>query len=146
MPRRCSPRSTATDSTVAASWQHIRPLLVALVDLDQEEASEALAAIQRMVRPMRPRGGDPRAEQRRQRDEAICALASLTGKGKSIERQARDIAQRLDRYCPMPVETTPERRLMQEIKESKLPVGQRRISKILRDQTGVLDAQQPARD
>jgi hypothetical protein len=97
-------------------------------------------------KPTKRRGGDPNAEQRRRRDEAICALANLTGKGKPIERQARDIAQRLDRYRPMPVETKPERRLMQEIKHSGLPIGRRRISKILRDQTGALVAQRPARD
>jgi hypothetical protein len=87
------------------------------------------------------RGGDPRAEQRRRRDEAICALANLTGIGKPIEQQARDIAQRLDRYRPMSTETIPERRLMQKIKNSKLPVGQRRIRKILAEQSSALDGQ-----
>ena len=95
---------------------------------------------------LKRRGGDPRTEQRRQRDEAICALARLTGNGKPIERQARDIAQRLDRYRPIPVETIPERRLMQEIKNTGLPIGQRRISKILREQIGALVAQAAARD
>ena len=92
------------------------------------------------------RGGDPQAQQRRQRDEAICALARLSGKGKPIEQQARDIAQRLDRYRPMPVETIPERRLMQEIKNSGLPIGRRRISKILREPPGVLIAQPSLQD
>ena len=70
----------------------------------------------------------------------------ISGKGKPIEQQARDIAQRLDRYRPMAIETVPERRLMQEIMNSGLPIGQRRISKILRKQIGVLVAQPSPRD
>jgi hypothetical protein len=92
------------------------------------------------------RGGDPRAEERRRRDEALPQLASLIAPGKAPEKQAREITRRLDRYCPMPVETIAERRLMQEIKNSGLPVGQRRISKILRDQRGALVVRAPARD
>jgi hypothetical protein len=46
----------------------------------------------------------------------------------------------------MPVETIAERRLMQEIKNSGLPVGRRRISKILRDQRSALVVRAPARD
>jgi hypothetical protein len=96
---------------------------------------------------LKRRGGDPRAEQRRRRDEAICALARLSGNGRPIEQQARDIAQRLDRYRPMPVETTPERRLMKEIEDLGLPpIGQRRISKILREEIGALVAQTSRQD
>ena len=98
------------------------------------------------VAPKRRRGGDPRAEERRRRDEALPQLASLIAPGKPPEKQAREITRRLDRYCPMPVETIVERRLMQEIKNSGLPVGQRRISKILRDQRGALVVRAPARD
>jgi hypothetical protein len=98
------------------------------------------------VAPKRRRGGDPRAQERRRRDEALPQLASLIAPGKPPEKQAREITRRLDRYCPMPVETIAERRLMQEIKNSGLPVGQRRISKILRDQRGALVVRAPARD
>jgi hypothetical protein len=41
----------------------------------------------------------------------------------------------------MPTETIPERRLIQKIKNSKLPVGQRRIRKILAEQSSALDGQ-----
>jgi hypothetical protein len=101
----------------------------------------ALAALDAEAAPVKRRGGDPQAQQRRQRDEDISALARLSGKGKPIEQQARDIAQRLDRYRPMSTETIPERRLMQKIKNSKLPVGQRRIRKILAEQSSALDGQ-----
>jgi hypothetical protein len=37
------------------------------------------------------RGGDPLARQRRQRDEAISALARLSGIGKPIEQQGNYI-------------------------------------------------------
>ena len=98
------------------------------------------------IAPKRRRGGDPRAEERRRRDEALPQLASLIAPGKPPEKQAREITRRLDRYCPMPVETIVERRLMREIKNSGLPVGRRRISKILRDQRGALAVHAPARD
>jgi hypothetical protein len=48
--------------------------------------------------------GDRQADHRRRRDEAIRALARLTGNDRSVERQARDLAQRLARYRPMPGE------------------------------------------
>jgi hypothetical protein len=101
----------------------------------------ALAALDAEAAPVKRRGGDPHAEQRRQRDEAIRALASLTGFGKPIEQQAQAIAQRLDRYQPMSTETIPERRLVQKIKNTGLPVGQRRIRKILAEQSSALDGQ-----
>jgi hypothetical protein len=77
------------------------------------------------------RGGDPRAQQRRQRDSGIRALARLVGNGKPLGRQAQEIAGSLARYRPMPQETSPERRLMQEIAEAGLPIGADRIRKIL---------------
>ena len=66
------------------------------------------------------RGGDPREELRRQRDEDIRALAAVLG-GKPSE-QAQAIASRLARYRPMPEETTPERQLIQKITGSGLSV------------------------
>ena len=116
--------------------------LAHLVEVAVATPEQRVSAAFRLKR----RGGDPRTEQRRQRDQAICALARLSGKAKPIEQLARDIAQRLDRYRPMQIETIPERRLMQEIKNSGLPIGQRRISKILREQIGVLVAQPSPRD
>jgi hypothetical protein len=81
------------------------------------------------------RGGDPYAEPRQRRDKAIREVAPLIAPGQPIEQQAREIAQRLARFRPMPEETAPERRLMQEIKSSGLsPVGPRRIRKILAEQ------------
>jgi hypothetical protein len=116
------------------------------VALAGELIAAAVPKLNVTAKSTKRRGGDPQAQQRRQRDEAICALATLSGKGKPIEQQARDIAQRLDRYRPMPVETIPERRLMQEIKNSGLPIGRRRISKILREPPGVLIAQPSLQD
>ena len=81
----------------------------------------------------RRRGGDPHAERRQHRNENILALARLIG-GRPSE-QAEQIASRLVRYRPMLNETTPERRLMQKIRESGLPVGGRQIRKILAQQT-----------
>jgi len=80
------------------------------------------------------RGGDPHAEQRRRRDEALCDLHNLTGEDKPLEAWSRDIARRLVRFQPMPVETDPERRLMLEIKNSELPIGRKRIKEIVAKQ------------
>src|SRR3981081_2982167 len=77
------------------------------------------------------RGGDPHAEQRRRRDEALCDLHNLTGEDKPLEAWSRDIARRLVRFQPMPVETDPERRLMLEIKEIGLPIGRKTIKEIV---------------
>jgi hypothetical protein len=76
------------------------------------------------------RGGDPRAQQRR-RDEALCELHNLTGEGKPLEPWSREIAQRLVRFQPLAEETNPERRLMQEVKDSGLPIGSDRIRKVV---------------
>jgi hypothetical protein len=80
------------------------------------------------------RGGDPRAEQRRRRDEALCDLHNLTGEDKPLEAWSRDIARRLVRFRPMPVETDPERRLVRKIKEIGLPIGRKRIKEIVAKQ------------
>jgi|HubBroStandDraft_6_1064221.scaffolds.fasta_scaffold617245_2 hypothetical protein len=61
------------------------------------EAARALADLVE-ERLLRRRGGDRQADHRRRRDEAIRALARLTGNDRSVERQARDLAQRLARY------------------------------------------------
>ncbi len=79
------------------------------------------------------RGGDRQAGKRAQRDAALRALAGLMGDDTSVEQQARVIADRLARYRPMPVDTSPERLLMHEVLDSGLGVpGAERIRKILR--------------
>jgi hypothetical protein len=80
------------------------------------------------------RGGDPRAKQRQRRDEAICALHKLTGEGQRVEPWAREWAQRISRFQPLPVETDPARRLMQAVKDSGLPIGPKRIGEIVAKQ------------
>jgi hypothetical protein len=82
-------------------------------------------------KPTKRRGGDPRAEQRQRRDEAICELHKLTGDGQHVEPWAREWAQRIGRFQPLPVETDPARRLMQEVKDSGLPIGSDRIRKVV---------------
>jgi hypothetical protein len=83
------------------------------------------------TKPTKRRGGDPHAEQRQRRDEAICALHKLTGEGQHVEPWAREWAQRIGRFQPVAVETDPARQLMQEIKETGLPVGRKRIGEIV---------------
>jgi hypothetical protein len=101
--------------------------------------AEALKTPDRRVgaalQPKGRRGGDPQEEQRRQRDQDIRALAALIG-GKPTQ-QAQAIASRLSRYHPLTEEASPERRLMQKITGSGLPVGRHRIRKILADQKTV---------
>jgi hypothetical protein len=87
------------------------------------------------TKPAKRRGGDPHAEQRQRRDEAICALHKLTGEGQHVEPWAREWAQRIGRFKPMmPVETDPVRQLMQEIRETGLPVGGKRLGEIVAKQ------------
>ena len=84
--------------------------------------------------PAQRRGGDPHAEKRRRRDEALCELHQLTGEGKPLEAWSRETARRLARFQPMPEETGAERRLMREITNTGLPIGRRRIREILAKQ------------
>ena len=96
------------------------------------EAARALADLVE-ERLLRRRGGDRQADHRRRRDEAIRALARLTGNDRSVERQARDLAQRLARYRPMPGETSPDRILMRKIIDTGLGVPQPdRLARIIR--------------
>jgi hypothetical protein len=106
---------------------------VALADLVEVAVTmpgRRIGAVFRLNR----RGGDPCAEQRRRRDKAVCALHALTGKDKPLEPWAREVAQKLARFQPMPEETSPERRLMREIVEPGLPIGPRRIKEIVAKQ------------
>jgi hypothetical protein len=87
------------------------------------------------TKPTKRRGGDSHAEHRQRRDAAICALHKLTGEGQHLEPWARKTAQHLARFQPMSPETDPARQLMQEIKETGLPVGRKRIGAIVAKRT-----------
>ena len=93
----------------------------------------AQSAITRLAKnkPTKRRGGDPHAEQRQRRDEALCELHNLTGEGQPLEAWSRETAQRLVRFQPLPEETDPTRRLMKEVKDSGLPIGSDRIRKVV---------------
>jgi hypothetical protein len=81
----------------------------------------------------RRRGGDRQAEARRQRDDVLRALARLNDNDAPAEQQARDLADRLARFHPLPVETIPERQLMREVVDSGLPVpSPDRLARIIR--------------
>jgi hypothetical protein len=104
----------------------------------------ALDAIDRLNPPAHRRGGDPKAAERRKRDDDICALAKLLGSGSSIQRQAAHLAGRLARFQAMPNETAPERVLMREIVDNEAGVPSvERIRKILVKQRTPLDDQEP---
>jgi hypothetical protein len=111
-------------------------VLLARVRQRDPEAVEVLARLveARLLRAApRPRGGDQRAAERAQRDAALRRLAVLIGADMPMERFARDLAARLKRFRPMPVETAPERLLMREIVASGLQVpGPDRLARILR--------------
>jgi hypothetical protein len=97
------------------------------------EAALALADLVEQTLLRQRRGGDRQADHRRRRDEALRALARLTGNDRSVERQARDLAQRLARYRPMAGETSPERRLMRKVIDTGLGVPQPdRLARIIR--------------
>jgi len=122
---------------VAAPWQHVIPILVALADLDHEEAIEALAAVQRMVHAQRRRGGDPHAVRRRELHDGLRGMASLLGlgKGKPAAEVAREITDRCKRYQPMPVETDPLRREMLRVRSTGLPIpaSERHMIRVISD-------------
>ena len=100
---------------------------------DAVEALARLVETQLLPAAPRPRGGDPHAAERAQRDAALRQLAVLVGPSVSTERLARTLAGRLARFQPMPAETAPDRVLMREIVESGLPVpGPDRLARILR--------------
>ena len=108
-------------------------LLIARARQHDPEAALALADLVEQTLLRRRRGGDRQADCRRRRDEALRALARLTGEDGSAERQARDLAQRLARYRPMPGETSPDRILMRKIIDTGLGVPQPdRLARIIR--------------
>src|SRR3954468_4380510 len=83
--------------------------------------------------PSPSRGGDPLAEQRAERDEALRSLATMIAPAAAAEQQARKIASRLARYQPMPDQTAAERVLMKQIVDSALPIPKPdRLARILR--------------
>jgi hypothetical protein len=95
--------------------------------------------------PSPSRGGDPLAEQRAERDEALRSLATMIAPAAAAEQQARKIAGRLTRFRPMANETAPERVLMQRVLASGFGVpSPERIRKILVKQKTRLDDQKPA--
>jgi hypothetical protein len=90
------------------------------------------------------RGGDPRAEQRAERDEDIRTLAALLGSAGSVQQRAAYLADRLVRFRAMPNETSPERVLMESIVKNEAGTpGAERIRKILVKQKTRLDDQKP---
>ena len=113
--------------------------MLASVDIECRDATEQSEFVEgveyflAMFRPPKRRGGDRQAQQRRERDEAIRALASLVTNQDSAEGQAREILARLARYRPMADERAPERRLMRQIYNSGLSeLGQDRVARIIR--------------
>ena len=82
----------------------------------------------------RGRGGDPYHEQRARRDQALRQLAAVAASaGLPVEQIARDIAARLGRYRPAPIETAPDWVLMREVATSGVPLpGTDRLRRILR--------------
>jgi hypothetical protein len=91
------------------------------------------AAVER--KPARRRGGDPRAEQRRELHGGIRELASLLGlaSGKPPADVAREIVDHCARYQPLPVETDPVRREMLRVRNAGLPLptSKRHLARII---------------
>jgi hypothetical protein len=133
LPHYAEPRSTAPDP----------PLGMAAGRAAVSDAAWAIC-LGLADQDSRRRGGDPLAETRRRRNENIRAVARLF-RGTPSE-QAEQIADRLARFRPMLNETTPERRLLQKIAESGLPVGARQIRKILAHQKNLLEGHGSPRD
>jgi hypothetical protein len=81
------------------------------------------------------RGGDPRAEQRRELHGGICAMASLLGlgSGKTAADVAREITDHCGRYQPLPVETDPVRLEMLRVRNAGLPLptSERHLARII---------------
>jgi len=94
------------------------------------------------------RGGDPRAEQRRELHEGLCRLASLLGldHGKTAAEVAREITARCNRYQPMAaVETDPVRREMLRVRNVGLPLptSERHLARIISGRTSNGRAKNP---
>src|SRR2546423_10140014 len=111
-------------SPLRAGWLADELLRAALRKLGSDMQPAPRSALE--GQPVRRRGGDAHSAKRRRRDEAIRAVAPLIAKGRSTETQARALVRRLATFQPMPgEETAPERRLLCDIKDSGLPVGER---------------------
>ena len=85
----------AADTPDAGLMRLVADAHTALAALDAVAEDAAATAPQ-------PRGGDPRATERAQRDAALRRLAALMGADVPTERVARDLAGRLARDRPMP--------------------------------------------
>ena len=101
-------------------------LPVRAVALARELLTAAVPKLNVTAKSTKRRGGDPQAQQRRQRDEDIRALARLTGGGKPLPQVAQDLIKRCERYQPMPKETSPDRVLLRRISDTGLPVPRKR--------------------
>ena len=93
------------------------------------------------------RGGDPRAEQRRELYDGLRGMASLLGlaAGKSAADVAREITDRCNRYNPIPVETDPVRREMLRVRNAGVPVptSERHLARIISGRTNKGRAKNP---
>jgi hypothetical protein len=91
------------------------------------------------TKPAKRRGGDRKAEQRRELHDGLRGMASLLGlgKGKSAAEIAKEITHRCKRYQPMRVETDPVRREIQRIRNAGVPlsISQRHMVRIISNRT-----------
>jgi hypothetical protein len=101
------------------------------------KASVTRAAVK--TKPIKRRGGDPRAEQRRELHGGIREMASLLGlgSGKPAADVAREIVDHCNRYQPLPVETDPVRREMLRVRNAgvPLPASERHMVRIISGRT-----------
>ena len=97
------------------------------------KATVARAAVK--TKPIKHRGGDPRAEQRRELHGGLREMASLLGlaSGKPAADVAREIVDHCTRYQPLPVETDPVRREMLRVRNAGLPLptSERHLARII---------------
>jgi hypothetical protein len=95
----------------------------------------------------RGRGGDRKAEQRRELHDGLRGMASLLGleKGKPAAEVAREITDRCNRYRPMAVETDPVRREMLRVRNAGVPVptSERHLARIISGRTSNGRAKNP---
>ena len=121
-----------------APWQHISPIIAALTDLSQQEASEALAEVQRMVRPKRRRGGDLCAEQRADRNAGYWDYAMAEyGTTRLTPKQARALSRKVKRHLAeahLIEGGSAQQEAARQIRAAGLgAVGDRQILRILRE-------------
>jgi hypothetical protein len=120
-------------------WEHARLILGALVDLDQAEAAEALAAVYRMVHLKRRRGGDLCAEQRAERNSGYRDYAMAEyGTTWLTPNQAKALSRKVKRHLTearMIEGGSAQQEAARQIRAAGLgAVGDRQILRILREQ------------